>query len=486
MIYQALLSLVSSAIILGSAPAQALDNGLALTPQRGWNTWNKYGCNINASIILANGKALIDEGLHKAGYEYVVVDDCWQGPRDPSTGRITVDSTKFPHGLKNLTDEIHAMGLKAGIYSSAGSMTCGRHVGSLDHEEIDAQTFADWGFDYLKYDNCFNEGRSGTPKISYDRYNAMTMALNKTGRPILFSLCQWGEDSSYLWAPTIANSWRISGDIYDNFDRADARCPCDDMTTQTCYLQGFHCSVKKIVNFAKSLGQKAFPSAWLDLDMLEVGNGGMSTTEYVTHFSMWAMMRSAMILGNELFSMDNATRAIVKNTHVLDLISGDANGSPAYPVWEETTSTNGTEMQLWFSSLVNGTYAAALVNWGSQDASGQSIDLSTFFVDDAPARKASWDVYDLWAGVDFKQGTVPAKLSKLSGSPFTGSIGNLDVPSHGIKLLRLVPAGTDGKGMSEQEHKRRALQEAEHVQLERAMQWQEDRVNARRMASRGL
>ncbi|KAH7097787.1 glycoside hydrolase superfamily [Auriculariales sp. MPI-PUGE-AT-0066] len=165
---------------------------------------------------LQTAQALVDTGLSQLGYKYIVVDDCWHAEsRDLDTGAPKEDLTKFPHGLKWLSDQLHTMGLKFGIYSSAGTFTCGGHFGSLGYEEIDAKTYAEWGVDYLKYDNCNNEGQSGTPKLSYDRFNKMREALKATGRPILYALCNWGEDQPWNWAGTIAHSWRISGDIHD-------------------------------------------------------------------------------------------------------------------------------------------------------------------------------------------------------------------------------------------------------------------------------
>ena len=203
-----------------------------------------------------------------------------------------------------VADQLHSMGLGFGMYSSAGKYTCAQYAASLGMEKQDAQTFADWGVgmscchqklpvrgrrltvfeDYLKYDNCYNEGQEGTSLTTYNRYKAMSDALNATGRPILYSMCQWGLDSPWNWAQTIANSWRMSGDVYDSFDRPDPRCPC---TTYDCTLPGYHCSVMNILNKAAPILNKGQPGAWNDLDMLEVGNGGMSDDEYKTHFSMW-------------------------------------------------------------------------------------------------------------------------------------------------------------------------------------------------------
>ena len=236
-----------------------------------------------------------------SGYEYVILDDCWSDGRTEN-GTLKANATAFPDGMSYVADQIHSLGLKFGMYSSAGTFTCAQYVASLGYEKQDAQTFADWGVgmfisslglfecwtefiaDYLKYDNCYNEGQEGTGILTYNRYKAMSDALNATGRPILYSMCNWGQDHPWDWAQTIANSWRMSGDVYDSFDRPDARCPCD---TYECSLPGFHCSVMNILNKAAPVLNKAQPGAWNDLDMLEVGNSGMTDDEYITHFSMW-------------------------------------------------------------------------------------------------------------------------------------------------------------------------------------------------------
>ena len=211
------------------------------------------------------------------------MDDCWSDGRFENN-TLKPNATKFPDGIGSLADKIHGKGLKWGMYSSAGRYTCAEYVASIDHEVDDAKTFASWGVDYLKYDNCYNEGREGTSKLSFDRYKAMSDALNATGRPIFYGMCNWGTDHPWNWASTIANSWRISGDIYDSFDRADPRCPC---TTWDCGLPGFHCSIMNILNKVAPIVDKGRPGGWNDLDSLEVGNSGMTDTEYVTHMTMW-------------------------------------------------------------------------------------------------------------------------------------------------------------------------------------------------------
>lgn len=207
-------------------PALASDNGLAVTPQMGWNTWNAFACDVDEALLDTSAHAIVDLGLRDIGYQYVILDDCWSNGRNTSgNGSLIVDTAKFPRGMAAVGNDIHELGLKFGMYSDAGRYTCGGYEGSLGHEAVDAQTFANWGVDYLKYDNCYNQGQAGTQYLSRSRYNVMSEALNATGRPILYSLCNWGEDYPGNWGSVIANSWRISGDIYDSFDQPDARCP---------------------------------------------------------------------------------------------------------------------------------------------------------------------------------------------------------------------------------------------------------------------
>jgi alpha-galactosidase len=200
--------------------------------------------------------------------------------------------------MKHVADQIHNLGMKFGMYSSAGVFTCGRYPGSLGYEQKDADLWASWDVDYLKYDNCYNQGQSGTPQISFNRYNVMSQALNKTGRQIVYSLCNWGNDDPYDWAYTISNSYRMSGDIYDSFNRPDSRCPCTD--TIGCPWPGFHCSVMNILNKMAPIVSRSQPGAFNDMDMLEVGNGGQSGKSYCsgglsfipTHILIWANLQT--------------------------------------------------------------------------------------------------------------------------------------------------------------------------------------------------
>lgn len=240
----------------------------------------------------------------------------------------------------------------------------------------------------------------------------MSQALNKTlnktfGDPILYSMCNWGEDWPWLFATEIANSWRISGDIYPSFNKDDDRCPCPDITM--CDLQGFHCFIAKILDFAAGLGQKAYPGAWNDLDMLEVGNRGLSLDESLVHFSMWAMVKSPLILGNGLTKMTNQTRAIIKNKHVID-ISQDPKGSPAVRLWKKQHNDGNT--QLWKIALINGTYAVAAINV-SESEKKMEISMDDVFFDEylegEDLKDDAWNAYGLWKGVDLVRTLVKKK-----------------------------------------------------------------------------
>ncbi|KAH7322096.1 glycoside hydrolase superfamily [Rhizoctonia solani] len=442
-----MLPLLSIFGLVGSA--KAAENGLARTPQMGWNTWNKFACDISEDLILSAGKAIVETGLKDMGYEYVVVDDCWHAAsREAGTGKPVADSTRFPNGIKHLSDNIHSLGLKIGIYSSAGLYTCGRRFGSLGYEEIDAQAYAEWEIDYLKYDNCYNEGRHGTPLISYERYANMSRALNSTGRPILYSMCNWGEDGTWNWATEIANSWRMSGDIKDTFAGYDDRCPCTSMLD--CKLPAIvNCSVARILDFAAPLGQKAGP----------VGNGGMTYDEYVTHFSMWAAVKSPLILGNDVTAMSAETLEIITNQAVI-AVSQDPNGSPANRLWKRTL-TDG-DLSLWIGGLVNNSWVIALVNTSPKS---QRVDLpfADVFADSSPTiRKSKFRLYDLWAQ---KSNSAPSWDSVSSQFPsfanssgatnttlqtilarstnwgkdlgvFSGTLKSVNVAAHGIKLWK--------------------------------------------------
>ncbi|KAL8670311.1 MAG: hypothetical protein Q9168_005142 [Polycauliona sp. 1 TL-2023] len=404
MIRAFLASAVLLAPLIAGLGSKSYD-GLAKTPPMGWDNWNAYGCDTDAKVLLETAEKMVDFGLRDLGYKYVILDDCWQTMERSANGSLVANSTKFPDGIKAVADKIHDMGLMFGMYSSAGMYTCAQYPASLGHETIDAQTFADWGVDYLKYDNCYNQGQEGTSKLTFDRYNVMSQALNKTGRPIHYGMCNWGKDYPWNWAQTMANSWRMSGDVYDSFDRPDDRCPC---TTYDCELPGFHCSIMNIIGKAAPIVDKGQPGAWNDLDALEVGNGGMTDDEYKVHFSTWAMIKSPLIMGTNIPKMTASTYSILANPAVI-AVSQDSAGTPAVRVWNRDADRDNYgqgSISLWVMALSGGDYAIALLNAGNTDLQ-MNATLEEIFIDKAttaggitrgplPSSKG-WDIYDLWA-----------------------------------------------------------------------------------------
>ncbi|XP_075666275.1 alpha-galactosidase-like isoform X4 [Castanea sativa] len=271
-------------------PRSLLANELALTPPMGWNSWNHFACHIQEELIRETADAMVSTGLAALGYKYINLDDCWAQLNRDSKGNLVAKASTFPSGIKALADYVHSKGLKLGIYSDAGNETCSRQMpGSLGHEEQDANTFASWGVDYLKYDNCYNDGIS--PK---ERYPKMSKALLNSGRPIFFSLCEWGQEDPATWAASIGNSWRTTGDIQDSWESMISRADQND----------------KWASYAR-------PGGWNDPDMLEVGNGGMTTEEYRAHFSIWALAKAPLLIGCDIRSMDNMTFELLSNKEVI-------------------------------------------------------------------------------------------------------------------------------------------------------------------------
>ncbi|XP_071934398.1 alpha-galactosidase 3-like isoform X2 [Coffea arabica] len=289
-----------------------LDNGLAQTPQMGWNSWNFFACNINETVIKETADALISTGLAGLGYNYVNIDDCWSSWARNLKGQLVPDPKTFPSGIKALADYVHAKGLKLGIYSDAGVFTCQVRPGSLYHENDDAALFASWDVDYLKYDNCFNLGIQ--PK---ERYPPMRDALNATGRKIFYSLCEWGVDDPALWAGKVGNSWRTTDDINDSW-----------------------ASMTSIADLNDKWAAYAGPGGWNDPDMLEVGNGGMTYQEYRAHFSIWALMKAPLLVGCDVRNMMSETFEILSNEEVI-AVNQDSLGVQGRKVY--VSGTDGCE-----------------------------------------------------------------------------------------------------------------------------------------------
>ena len=281
-------SAVAVAILLATAPllvavamrAGALENGLGRTPPMGWNEWNTFGCNSNDALVRAVADAMVSSGMAAAGYQYVNLDDCWSTRTRDAGGNLQPDPVKFPQGIRALADYIHGRGLKMGIYSSAGTTTCSGYPGSIGFETQDARLWASWGIDYLKYDNC-GDHRGLT---SQQRYTAMRDALLATGRPIYYSIVNWGQDAVWTWGTPVGNSWRTTGDISDSWG-----------------------SVVSILDSQVGLESYSAPGGWNDPDMLEVGNPGLSDTESRSHFSLWALLNAPLLAGNDIRNMSETT-----------------------------------------------------------------------------------------------------------------------------------------------------------------------------------
>jgi alpha-galactosidase len=383
----------------------AVNNGLARTPPLGWNNWNSLGCDVSADLLLDTASKLVTLGLMDVGYKYAVLDDCWSDGRD-ANGRLQVDKSRFPQGMETVSAKIHDHGLLFGIYSSAGHMTCARAEGSLDHEEEDAQTFADFSVDYLKYDNCYSTGRAGSAESTFKRYDTMAKALNATGRPIVYSLCNWGEDFVMSWGVSIANSWRISGDIYDSFSRPDDRCSCtaNDPSSPWCVSPGAHCSVLTILNKVAPYADRSQPGGWQDLDALEVGLGGMTTEEYKAHFALWAALKSPLLIGADLRTLTPEALKILNNPAIL-AINQDPLGVPATRVARNTSVPKDRygegETHIWSGPLAGGDEVLILLNAADADLDITAY-LEDIFVGEGPSCSApqcneDWHVHDLWS-----------------------------------------------------------------------------------------
>jgi alpha-galactosidase len=380
--------LVALVMIPSMARAQVQRDSLALTPPMGWNSWNKFACNVSEDLIKTVADAIATNGMKDVGYQYVVIDDCWQVKRDEE-GNIVADPQHFPSGIKGLADYIHSKGLKFGIYSDAGAKTCAGRPASQGHEYQDAMQYAKWGVDYLKYDWC----NTGT-RNAEEAYTTMSNALLSTGRPIVFSMCEWGTAKPWLWGKGIGNLWRTTGDISDRWEGKkkwpDGNC-CEN-------------GMLAIVDEQVGLESFAGPGHWNDPDMLEVGNGGMTTPEYRAHFSLWAILAAPLIAGNDVRSMSADTKEILENKEVI-AIDQDPLGREGRRI-----SKQG-DLEVWGRPLKDGGRAVILFNRGTSDA-----EVSVTWEQLAYPGHLSARVRDLWEHKDlgFFDGGYKAKVAPHS------------------------------------------------------------------------
>jgi alpha-galactosidase len=330
-------------------PAAALPDGLAPTPPMGFNNWNSTHCgsDFDEAMVESIADIFVSSGLKDAGYRYVNLDDCWATPgvRD-AQGNLVPDPTRFPHGIKAVADYVHARGLKIGIYTSAGTKTCNSagFPGGQGHEAQDAALFASWGIDYLKYDNCNPlPGTADTQQEYIDRYTTMRDALRATGRPIVYSLCEWGRFEPWTWGADVGHLWRTTGDISDSFS-----------------------SMVNILRQNAPLDAYAGPGHWNDPDMLEVGNGGMTDTEYRSHFSLWSIMAAPLLIGTDLRKATPETMRILGNREVI-AVDQDPLGKQGHLL------SNDGGLWTFAKPLANGDVAVALFN---QNSTGARISTS--------------------------------------------------------------------------------------------------------------
>lgn len=399
--------LLSSTAFVATAPsAQALDNGVGRTPPMGWNSWNTFFCNINESLIRGMADSIVSSGMRDAGYEYVVVDDCWMNPNRDSSGNLQGDPTRFPSGMKALGDYIHGKGLKFGIYGAPLDRTCAQYFGSYPgatgsqgHEAQDARQFAAWGVDYLKYDWC---SPSGTINDQVTTFARMRDALAATGRPILYSI-----NSNSIHSKTgpqrnwgdVANIWRTTEDI--------------QLVWNTNQVNDYPMGIQNIINVNVPLAGYARPGGFNDPDMMEVGRGTLTDTEQRSHFAMWAIMAAPLIAGNDIRNMTAATQTILKNPRLI-AINQDTLGLQGVQV------AGDANQRVLAKRLANGDVAVALFN-----QSGATRTISTTAEAVGKTGASSYSLVDAWTGATTTtSGTISAS-----------------VPSHGTVVYR-VSGGT--------------------------------------------
>ena len=383
--------------------------GLARTPQMGWNSWNKFADKVNEDLIKETADALVRTGLRDAGYVYLNIDDCWHGERD-ADGFIQSDPERFSLGIKALADYCHNRGLKLGIYSDAGRQTCGGRPGSFGHEYQDALQYARWGVDYLKYDWCNTEDINAR-----GAYRLMSEALRAAGRPILFSMCEWGDQKGYEWGEPLAHSWRTTGDIWAHFDGL--------LEHGSWHANG----VMQCMDLNADLRRYAGPDHWNDPDMLEVGNG-MTINEDRAHFTMWCMMAAPLILGNDLNNMSQEVLDILTNRDVI-AIDQDTLGIQGMRIQQKDS------VEVWLKPLAGDDWAFCLLNrsitpkevtlnWSNWNTLDSEVSGRSIFFDQG-------DVYEWrnlwWTGKKPQTGTTAPKKPQT-----------VTIPGHDVLLYRLT------------------------------------------------
>ena len=362
--------------------AQKFEN-VALTPPMGWNSWNTFEVNINEDLVKKTADIIVSSGLKDAGYEYIVLDDGWmvKDHRDKN-GDLIPDPVKFPHGMKALIDYVHSKGLKFGLYNCAGTQTCAGYPGTRGYEYQDARFYANLGIDFLKYDWCNTNGINAT-----EAYTTMSKALKAAGKPIVFSICEWGDNQPWDWATPVGNLWRISGDIYPCFD-------CEYKHEEGNWSSW---GVLRILEMRKDIRKFSGPDHWNDFDMMEVGNG-MTNTEDKSHFTLWSMMASPLFAGNDLRIMKSETLNILTNKEII-AINQDALGIQGFKYQSE----NGVDV--WVKPLFDENWAVVFLN-RSDKTQKINFDWKKHIIEDKDFKyilnltSQKYNVRDLWEHID--------------------------------------------------------------------------------------
>ncbi|KAK3318879.1 glycoside hydrolase superfamily [Apodospora peruviana] len=410
----------SSSVLLGvvyATSAFALDNGVGKLPALGFNTWNIYQCDYTADVLLAQARAMVDTGLVKAGYDRFMLDDCYSLRQRNSKGRIVADPAKFPHGMKNFTDSLKSLGLRAGIYSDAGYQTCGGFPGSYGHEAEDLETFEEWGFHYLKYDNCYIPFDSVTQENVFGRYKRMaaaieTRAVTKKQQPVQLALCEWGWQSPWVWAGRLGQSWRIGGDI-----------------------RPWWSALASIINQASFIATETHFYARNDLDMLEVGNsdglgtppGNLTYDEAKSHFTAWALLKSPLLIGSDLTNASQQTIEILGNTDILKISQDPAVGESVAPFRWEYSWDPVHPAAYWTG---NSSYGVVFMVLNTYDEPRKM----SFNLTESWAIRAGreYSVYDMWSHT--RNGTAVRDIT-------------LTLPAHGVAALLLNDVGPEPEGI---------------------------------------
>jgi alpha-galactosidase len=382
---------------------------LANTPPMGWNSWNKFGCDVSEKLIMEMADAMVACGMRDAGYQYIVIDDCWQIKRDQK-GDIVADPERFPSGMKVLAEYIHNLGLKFGIYSCAGTKTCQGRPGSRGYQFQDARQYAKWGVDYLKYDWCHNEGQNAKAA-----YKTMSDALKSCGRPIVFSICEWGRNKPWEWAKGIGHLWRTTADIRNIFQGK---------------VNWGGLGIVDIIDKQADLWKYAGPGHWNDPDMLEVGNRGLTYEENVTHFSMWAMLAAPLMAGNDLRNMSKEVNGILTNKEVI-AINQDLLGHQCIRFLDLG------EREVWVKFLEKDELAVCFLN-RSDFTWRENYDwqrLNIYHLGKAIRfKKMNYQIRDLWKHQNLKTTQNPVKLN---------------IPSHGVLMIKLTPLKDSSSAITE-------------------------------------